>query len=121
MQEIQAVDANVHIIYINKEDLAFSHITNAETLNEFVRGEKKSDQKNYVFIDEIQDYKQEWLDLIINYFSHKDTEIVVFGDEKQNIYDRELDENKEIKTTGISGQWNRSLKNLLGLNMILVI
>lgn len=63
-----------------------------------------------IFIDEIQDYKQEWLDLIVSYFSKPDTEIVVFGDEKQNIYDRELDENKEIKVTGIVGQWNRSLK-----------
>ena len=71
-----------------------------------------NDIKKYdaIFIDEIQDYKQEWLDLIVTYFSNNDTEIVVFGDEKQNIYDRELDENKEIKTTGITGQWNRSLK-----------
>lgn len=79
--------------------------------NDFFSSKKNSIRKfDAIFIDEIQDYKQEWLDLIINYFSHKDTEIVVFGDEKQNIYDRELDENKEIKTTGISGQWNRSLK-----------
>ena len=63
-----------------------------------------------IFIDEIQDYKQEWLDLIVKYFAKPDTEIVVFGDEKQNIYDRELDENKEIRVTGIVGQWNRSLK-----------
>lgn len=72
----------------------------------------KNDIKKYdaIFIDEIQDYKQEWLDLIVSYFSKPDTEIVVFGDEKQNIYDRELDENKEIKVTGIVGQWNRSLK-----------
>ncbi|WP_314350492.1 NERD domain-containing protein [Campylobacter showae] len=63
-----------------------------------------------IFIDEIQDYKQEWLDLIVSCFSKPDTEIVVFGDEKQNIYDRELDENKEIRVTGIVGQWNRSLK-----------
>ncbi|ACE61499.1 NERD domain-containing protein [Actinobacillus pleuropneumoniae] len=78
---------------------------------DFFSSKKNSIRKfDVIFIDEIQDYKQEWLDLIINYFSHKDTEIVVFGDEKQNIYDRELDENKEIKTTGISGQWNRSLK-----------
>ena len=48
--------------------------------------------------------------MIINYFSHKDTELVVFGDEKQNIYSRELDENKDIKITGIPGRWNKSLK-----------
>ncbi|MCP2041918.1 hypothetical protein L1281_002536 [Neisseria sp. HSC-16F19] len=63
-----------------------------------------------IFIDEIQDYKQEWLNLVINYFSNDKTEIVVFGDEKQNIYNRELDKNKEIKITGIPGAWNRSLK-----------
>lgn len=73
---------------------------------------KKHDIKKFdtILIDEIQDYKQEWVDLIVNYFSHKDTEIVVFGDEKQNIYSRELDENKEIKIKGIPGQWNKSLK-----------
>lgn len=63
-----------------------------------------------IFIDEIQDYKQEWLYLIVSCFSTPDTEMVVFGDEKQNIYDRELDENKEIVVHGIVGQWNRSLK-----------
>lgn len=63
-----------------------------------------------IFIDEIQDFKQEWLNLVINYFSNEKTEIVVFGDEKQNIYDRELDENKKIKITSIPGGWNRSLK-----------
>lgn len=74
--------------------------------------ENKNDIKKFdaIFIDEIQDYKQEWLDCIINYFATSNAEIVVFGDEKQNIYGRELDENKEIKITGIPGQWNRSLK-----------
>lgn len=73
---------------------------------------KRNDIKKYdaIFIDEIQDYKQEWLDLIVTYYSNDNTEIVVFGDEKQNIYERELDENREIKTTGITGSWNRSLK-----------
>lgn len=62
-----------------------------------------------IFIDEIQDYKQEWLDLIIEYFSDINTELKVFGDEKQNIYDRELDSNKEPIVRTIVGQWNRSL------------
>ncbi|VTR19945.1 ATPase [Actinobacillus pleuropneumoniae] len=55
MQEIQVEDKNAHLIYINKEDLAFSHITNAETLNSFVQEQKKCGQKNYIFIDEIQE------------------------------------------------------------------
>ncbi len=55
MQEIQTADKNAHIIYINKEDLAFSHIATAENLNDFVQQQKKCGQKNYIFIDEIQE------------------------------------------------------------------
>lgn len=43
------------IIYINKEDLAFSFISNAEELNNYVLTNKSSKGKTYVFIDEIQD------------------------------------------------------------------
>lgn len=55
MQEIKTLDENAHIIYINKEDLAFSHIKTAEELNAYVQSEKKSGRKNAVFIDEIQE------------------------------------------------------------------
>ncbi len=55
MQEIQANDTSAHIIYINKEDLAFSHLKTAQELAEYVLAEKKSGVKNYVFIDEIQE------------------------------------------------------------------
>ncbi|ABR74660.1 ATPase [Actinobacillus succinogenes] len=58
MQEIQAGDSQANIIYINKEDLAFSHLKTAQDLAEFVLGEKKSGQKNYVFIDEIQEISE---------------------------------------------------------------
>lgn len=62
-----------------------------------------------VFIDEIQDYLQPWINIITNYFTHNDTEFVVFGDEKQNIYKRKLDENNEIVVKTIPGAWNKSL------------
>ena len=65
-----------------------------------------------IFIDEVQDYKTEWLELIINYFLAKDGELVVFGDEKQNIYKRPLDADKHPVIKGIPGQWNRSLKTV---------
>ncbi|AAU38720.1 ATP-binding protein [[Mannheimia] succiniciproducens] len=58
MQEVQASDSQAHIIYINKEDLAFSHIKTAQDLAEFVLIEKKSGKKNYVFIDEIQEISE---------------------------------------------------------------
>lgn len=62
-----------------------------------------------VLIDEIQDYRQDWIDLIVKYFIHKDTEFVVFGDEKQNIYDRVLDSNNEPQVRTIVGAWNKTL------------
>ena len=48
---------DVAILYINKEDLAFSHIKNAEDLQDYILQNKSSSSKTYVFIDEIQDIK----------------------------------------------------------------
>jgi hypothetical protein len=50
-----------------------------------------------ILIDEIQDYKRPWMDIIKGCFLDAGGEYVLFGDEKQNIYDNEL-ENKDIKT-----------------------
>ncbi|MEX2485034.1 MAG: ATP-binding protein [Brumimicrobium sp.] len=44
-----------NIIYINKEDLAFSFIKTATDLNDYILENKKENYTNYVFIDEIQD------------------------------------------------------------------
>lgn len=61
--------------------------------------ERKSEIHKYktILIDEIQDYKRPWMDIIKNCFLDSGGEYVLFGDEKQNIYDNEL-ENKDIKT-----------------------
>jgi hypothetical protein len=64
---------------------------------------------NVILIDEIQDYTESWLEIIHEYFLIEGGEFVVFGDEKQNIYNRPLDENKEPRTIGIPGKWNMSL------------
>jgi hypothetical protein len=48
-------DKTVAILYINKEDLAFSFIKTAEDLHRYVLENKAENQKTYVFIDEIQD------------------------------------------------------------------
>lgn len=52
---IQKTDAKANIVYINKEDLAFSSIKNAEELNKYVLSKKVKKGKTYLFIDEIQD------------------------------------------------------------------
>ncbi|MDX2189289.1 MAG: AAA family ATPase, partial [Bacteroidota bacterium] len=52
---IQSKNPKANIIYINKEDLAFSDIKNAEDLNNYIKAHKEDNTKNYIFIDEIQD------------------------------------------------------------------
>ena len=73
-----------------------------------------------IFIDEVQDYKTEWLKIIKEYFLAPDGELVVYGDEKQNIYERQLDADRK-PNTGIPGRWNildesfRMTKNIADL------
>ena len=62
-----------------------------------------------IFIDEVQDYKTEWLEVITKYFLEDEGEFVVFGDEKQNTYGRPMDENLEPIIKTVRGTWNRSL------------
>ena len=63
------------------------------------------DKYHSIFIDEIQDYKTEWLKIIKRYFLIPNGELVVYGDEKQNIYERQLDSDRK-PNTGIPGRWN---------------
>ena len=63
-----------------------------------------------ILIDEVQDFKQAWLINVINYFLDKNGELIVFGDEKQNIYkNATLDNEKTPTIPSIPGAWNRSL------------
>lgn len=48
-------DEDANIIYINKEDLQFDFIHNANDLNDYILSRVKPDVHNYVFVDEIQD------------------------------------------------------------------
>lgn len=77
--------------------------------NEKLFEEVKHRIKKYsvILIDEFQDYKEEWQKNIRKYFLDKDGEYVVFGDVKQNIYKRALDEYKDFKAIGIPGAWNK--------------
>lgn len=64
-----------------------------------------------IFIDEVQDYKPEWLKILYKYFLEEDGEFIVFGDAKQSIYDdRPIGADGYIKIGGvIPGTWNNSL------------
>ena len=49
---------------------------------------KENDIEHFdaIFIDEVQSYKSEWLQILYNKFLKENGEFVVFGDPKQNIY-----------------------------------
>ncbi len=73
----------------------------------FKSKEDKIQKYSSILIDEIQDYKPEWIKIIRNYFLEPDSEMVLFGDEKQNIYGRDIDEEKNTKTVQGFGRWQR--------------
>jgi predicted AAA+ superfamily ATPase len=55
IQEVLKYNETATILYINKEDLAFSDIKTAQDLNGYVQKNKSKTEKTYLFIDEIQD------------------------------------------------------------------
>lgn len=55
MQEIERLDTNANLIYINKEDLNFDFIKDAQDLNSYLLSLMVETRKNYIFIDEIQE------------------------------------------------------------------
>lgn len=59
-----------------------------------------------ILIDEIQDYQENWVRIIRECFLDINGEYVVFGDEKQNVYERSMDLDKK-PYTGIGGAWNQ--------------
>lgn len=64
-----------------------------------------------ILIDEIQDYKPEWIKLIRSNFLSEDGEILLFGDEKQNIYKRALDGERRSKVVEGFGSWIKLTKS----------
>jgi hypothetical protein len=58
-----------------------------------------------ILIDEIQDYSPEWIKILRKYFIEDDAEMVLFGDEKQNIYERELEKDNTSRTPNGFGSW----------------
>ncbi len=62
-----------------------------------------------IIIDEVQDFKESWLQSIILNFLSDDGFVSLFGDGEQNIYDRVQEEDTKmppIHNCGFSGRWN---------------
>ena len=59
-----------------------------------------------ILFDEAQDYKYEWFLLVKNYFLAEGGEMVLFGDGRQNIYNRQQDE-EHMPYTPLGGRWSQ--------------
>ena len=64
---------------------------------------------NHIFIDEIQDFKPEWIEIIKKYFLSKNGEIIAFGDASQNIYHRPVNKETGFIQVGLGTKWNNTL------------
>ncbi|MFS0756517.1 UvrD-helicase domain-containing protein [Noviherbaspirillum sp. 1P10PC] len=63
-----------------------------------------------ILIDEIQDYQPEWIKIIRKYFLEPEGEMVLFGDDSQNIYSRNLTKRDSALVRGF-GEWVRLKKS----------
>jgi len=77
-QYIENQNKNANIIFINKEDFDFDFIRDAESLVNYVSSKLISTQKNYLFIDEIQDIK-DFEKALRSFFSKKQCDIYCTG------------------------------------------
>ena len=82
-------------------------ITAYDSTNYFEGYKKIITKYKSIIIDEVQDFKTEWLTTLIKYFLDDDGYMTVFGDGEQNIYDRIIE--KDTKMPSIptfQGRWN---------------
>ncbi|WP_338429612.1 nuclease-related domain-containing DEAD/DEAH box helicase [Synechococcus elongatus] len=85
-------------------------LTAADNQHFFEPVKNDIDKYKVILVDEVQDYKSQWLRLLDQYFLAENGEIVFFGDEKQNIYGRQMGDDK-FPTTPILGRWNELNKS----------
>ena len=63
-----------------------------------------------IFIDEIQDYESEWVKIIRDNFLENNGEMLLFGDQSQNIYEREINKRESSIVQGF-GRWVKLTKS----------
>lgn len=102
---------NFFNIQANNLELKVKSKDDCENIDFFESEKEKIKKYNAIFIDEVQDFQVEWIRIIKKYFLANNAEFIVFGDEKQNIFNKplgDIDEPKMPNTT-IPGRWNRRL------------
>lgn len=76
----------------------------------FEKYKSHTEKYDAILFDEAQDYKYEWFVLVKNYFLMDGGEFVVFGDGRQNIYNRPQDE-EHMPRVPIQGRWSQINEN----------
>lgn len=100
---------NLNIDVVVPDDIPEEHVSDYLERNYYSNlslfEEHKKDIARYdaVFIDEIQDYSRPWMDIVKNFFRDPQGDYVLFGDVKQNIYNKPTS-HKDVVT------------NVLGIN-----
>ena len=73
-----------------------------------------------ILVDEIQDYEPEWIKIVRDCFLAENGEMVLFGDQTQNIYKRDINK-REISLVDGFGRWqnlNRSYRSCYKLTRL---
>jgi predicted AAA+ superfamily ATPase len=70
-EEIERINNNSNVIYIDKEDFEFNFIKNSEDLYSYVEANISSTNKNYLMIDEIQDIFE--FEKVLRHYQSKNT------------------------------------------------
>ena len=76
-----------------------------ELYDEDLFRDKDTIKYNTILVDEIQDYKPEWVKIIRDNFLSEDGEMVLFGDDSQDIYSR--DSGRSAVIAQGFGRWNK--------------
>jgi superfamily I DNA/RNA helicase len=79
-------------------------------VNIFENVKHKIQKYQTIIIDEVQDFEEEWIKIIRKYFLAEGGEILFFGDEKQNIYLRDMEADTKKPYTGVVGGRWRTMK-----------
>jgi len=105
ISEVRENFAWKHFTILHYHQFIKAHNNNIGFVKTLPDEDMRAGGKTYetIIVDEIQDYEENWVRNIKSLLSPSG-EYVVFGDEKQNIYQRKLEDRKPF--TGIGGQWN---------------
>ena len=105
------IDISVFIKELGKQGLPTDYIMDLLYKTDFFKNEV-IDKYQTIYIDEIQDYESEWVTIIKNNFLNQNGEMLLFGDQCQNIYERDINTQKSAIDNDF-GHWvtlNRSYR-----------